>query len=71
MRLADKKVDTELRKAITQARVAKGMSQAQLAQAINEKPAVINQYESGKAIPNQQILSKLERILGVKLRGKK
>ncbi|KAI9446632.1 multi protein bridging factor 1-domain-containing protein [Lactarius indigo] len=26
-------------------------------------------YESGKAIPNPQILSKLERVLGVKLRG--
>lgn len=27
-------------------------------------------YESGKAIPNNQILSKIERILGIRLRGK-
>lgn len=27
-------------------------------------------YESGKAVPNQQILAKMERALGVKLRGK-
>lgn len=40
-------------------------------QLINEKPQVIQEYESGKAIPNQQILTKLERALGVKLRGKK
>lgn len=40
-------------------------------QLINEKPQVIQEYESGKAIPNQQILSKLERALGAKLRGKK
>ena len=40
-------------------------------QAINEKPAIIQEYESGKAIPNQQVLGKLERILGVKLRGLK
>ena len=38
---------------------------------INEKPQIIQEYESGKAIPNQQILAKLERILGVKLRGLK
>lgn len=40
-------------------------------QMINEKPQVIQEYESGKAIPNQQVISKLERALGVKLRGKK
>ena len=43
------------------------MTQAQLAQAINEKPQVIQEYESGKAIPNGAILNKLTRILGVPL----
>ena len=37
---------------------------------INEKPQVVNEYEQGKAIPNQQIIGKMERALGVKLRGK-
>eukprot|EP00959_Pyramimonas_sp_CCMP1952_P340810 7138611-Pyramimonas_sp.AAC.1 len=37
--------------------------------AINEKPQIIQEYESGKAIPNNQILAKLERVLGCKLRG--
>ena len=40
-------------------------------QMINEKPQTIQEYESGKAIPNQQIIGKLERALGAKLRGKK
>ena len=31
---------------------------------------MINEYENGKAIPNQQIMTKLERLLEVKLRGK-
>ncbi|KAK6154273.1 hypothetical protein DH2020_008521 [Rehmannia glutinosa] len=69
--LAHEKVPTELKKAIMQARMDKKLTQAQLAQMINEKPQVIQEYESGKAIPNQQIISKLERVLGVKLRGKK
>ncbi|KAF2583321.1 hypothetical protein F2Q68_00001812 [Brassica cretica] len=46
-------------------------SGADIESIINEKPQVIQEYESGKAIPNQQILSKLERALGAKLRGKK
>jgi len=53
-----------------QARVAKEWTQADLARQINEKQQVINEYEQGKAIPNQQVLAKLERALGVKLRGK-
>lgn len=55
--------------AIQQARTEKGLSQKDCAQKINEKPSVLQDYESGKAIPNTQILSKLERVLGVKLRG--
>ncbi|GFP79602.1 multiprotein-bridging factor 1b [Phtheirospermum japonicum] len=69
--LTHDKVPTELKKSIMQARMDKKMTQAQLAQIINEKPQIIQEYESGKAIPNQQIISKLERALGVKLRGKK
>ena len=33
-------------------------------QKICEKPQVVNEYENGKAIPNQAVLSKLERALG-------
>ncbi|KAH7651789.1 putative transcription factor protein [Dioscorea alata] len=69
--LAHDRVPTELKKNIMQARMDKKFTQAQLAQLINEKPQVIQEYESGKAIPNQQIISKLERVLGTKLRGKK
>ncbi|CAL5393607.1 hypothetical protein CsSME_00018695 [Camellia sinensis var. sinensis] len=69
--LTHDRVPTELKKAIMQARMDKKLTQSQLAQMINEKPQVIQEYESGKAIPNQQIISKLERALGAKLRGKK
>lgn len=41
-----------------------------LLQQINEKPSVINEYESGKAIPNPQVLSKMSKVLGVQLSAK-
>ena len=69
--LSHEKVSTELKKLVMQARTAKKMTQAQLAQAINEKPQTVQEYEQGKAIPNNQILGKMERALGVKLRGQK
>lgn len=69
--LSHDRVPTELKKAIMHARTEKKLTQSQLAQIINEKPQVIQEYESGKAIPNQQIITKLERALGTKLRGKK
>mmetsp|Transcript_9062 Transcript_9062/g.12165 ORF Transcript_9062/g.12165 Transcript_9062/m.12165 type:complete len:178 (+) Transcript_9062:55-588(+) len=65
--LKHSKVDKSLSKAIMQARTAKKLTQKDLATAINEKPQVIAEYESGKAIPNPQIISKMERKLGVKL----
>ena len=33
-------------------------------QRINEKLSVVSEYESGRAIPNQQIIAKMERVLG-------
>ncbi|XP_075244971.1 endothelial differentiation-related factor 1-like [Convolutriloba macropyga] len=64
------KVPLTVAKAIQQARAAKEWSQKDLATKVNEKQSVINEYESCKAVPNQQVLGKLERALGVKLRGK-
>lgn len=62
------RVSSTLKQQIIQARTAKKMTQIQLAQAVNEKPQVIQEYESGKAIPNPQVLSKLSRVLGVTLK---
>ncbi|KAK9826140.1 hypothetical protein WJX81_008376 [Elliptochloris bilobata] len=69
--LHHERVPSELKKQIMAARLAKKLTQAQLAQTINEKPQVIQEYESGKAIPSPQILSKLSRALGTTLSAKK
>ena len=60
-------VSLSLSRAIQQGRQAKGMTQKQLAQKINEKATVVAQYEQGKAIPNNAIIRKMERALGTKL----
>ena len=60
-------VSHDFKMALQQARLAKKLTQAALAATVNEKPTVINDYESGKAIPNGAIISKLNRALGVRL----
>jgi len=68
--LKHKTVPHDVGKAIMQGRQAKGMTQKDLATSINEKPQIVAEMESGRAVMNQQVLGKLERSLGVKLRGK-
>ena len=65
------RVSQEVAQTIQRARNDKQWSQKELATKINEHHSVISDYETGQAYPNNQILSKLERVLGVKLRGKK
>lgn len=60
-------IPTEFKKALMQARQAKKMTQKQLASQIGEKAQVVQDYENGKAIPNPQIITKLNRALGVRL----
>ncbi|GMM53270.1 multiprotein-bridging factor 1 [Starmerella bacillaris] len=64
------KVSLSVGRAIQQGRQAKNFSQKDLATAINEKPQVVGDYETGRAVPNQQVLGKMEKQLGIKLRGK-
>ena len=64
-----KKIPLEISYRIRDARMKNKMTQKELSVKINEKPVIVSDYESGKAIPNQQVLIKLEKVLGVKLRG--
>jgi putative transcription factor len=60
-------IPTEFKLALQKARQGKNLTQAQLAQQLNLQVAIINSYESGKAIPDPQIIQKLNRALGVTL----
>lgn len=69
--LTVKRVEKSMGKIIMKGRNAKGWTQKELAQKINEKPQVINEYESGKAVPNSQISNKIQRALNMYISGKK
>ena len=68
--LKHKTLNPSVAKLIQQGRQSKGLSQKDLATKICEKPQIINDYEAGRGIPNNTILGKIERIIGIKLRGK-
>ncbi|KAF9586534.1 multiprotein-bridging factor 1 [Lunasporangiospora selenospora] len=68
--IAPRAVSLDVGQAIAKARIEIKLNQKELGIRVNEKQSVINDYEAGRAVPNQQILGKLERALGVKLRGK-
>jgi len=63
------KINLSMAQKIQQGRVAKNWTQKELAIKVNERANIINDYESGNAIPTPSIISKLERALNVKLRG--
>ena len=64
------KVSQKVSKAIIDGRTVKKMNRKQLASAIQENVKIVEEYETGKAIPNIKIINKFQRALGVKLTGK-
>jgi len=55
---------------VRRAREARGWKQADLGAKINERVTVIAKIESGSMIPNEDLLRRLERALGIKLKEK-
>ena len=57
----------ELRVAIMQARNTKGLTQEKLALLLNIPKNDVNAFEGGKLVPTGAIISKMDKVLGVKL----
>lgn len=63
-----RKVDRELADAIKNKRCQLKITQAMLAQRINEKPNVIQEVETMKAVYNHVIINKILKSLGLTLK---
>ena len=61
------KAPVELRKAIMDARVAKKWKQKDLATKLQVPVKTITDYETGKAVPNNAFIRRMELALGTKL----
>ncbi len=60
-------IATDYDQRIRQAREAAGLSQADLADQLNEKASFIRKLERGESLPNDTIRRKLERALDIEL----
>lgn len=61
------KMNFEVKTAIQQARLAKKLSQKELASRMSVQASVIHNYENGSIIPTNAFISKLEKVLNTKL----
>eukprot|EP01060_Flectonema_neradi_P011509 TRINITY_DN1856_c0_g1_i1.p1 TRINITY_DN1856_c0_g1~~TRINITY_DN1856_c0_g1_i1.p1 ORF type:complete len:168 (+),score=37.75 TRINITY_DN1856_c0_g1_i1:66-569(+) len=68
--LKHKMVSRDFQITLMQARMSKGWNQKELALKCQERETIIKEYENGKAIPNNQVIQKMERALGIHLKGK-
>ncbi len=59
---------TDLHARIRKAREAKGWKREELARKINEKLSIIEKLEKGNLRPDDRLVSKLEKALGIRLK---
>jgi ribosome-binding protein aMBF1 (putative translation factor) len=60
-------ITMELKQAIVKARIDKGLKQKDFAQLLGVKEGIVRGYESGKTVPENSIISKMEQVLKCKL----
>jgi len=63
-----KSLSTEAKQELIKARVAKGLNQEKLANALSMQANLYKDIENGKSIPNQNMLNKINNFLGTKVK---
>lgn len=63
-----KSLSNESRQELIKGRVAKGLNQEKMAQALAIQANLYKDIENGKVIPNQTILNKINNFLGTKVK---
>jgi len=61
-------ISTDLKQQIARARQDKGWTQKELAAKINERVTLVADYEAGRGLPDQKIINKMSKALGVTLK---
>ena len=61
------KVSRAMAKQIAQARIAKKLTQKELATKLNIPVKIVQQYESGKAVPSGSVINKLNQALSIRI----
>ncbi len=61
------KISVSFKKAMAQARLAQGLKQKELALRCGVKETIISGYESGKLVPENHVIQKIEKVLKTKL----
>jgi putative transcription factor len=62
-----KTIPKNISEAISKKRIELKLTQAQLAQKINERPSVVNDVENGRGVYNSTHINKMLRALGLSL----
>lgn len=67
LELSHQKVTHDLKTSIMKARQSRNITQKDLATTLQISTKIVNEYESGKIVPDNLMISKFEKALGAKL----
>ena len=65
--LKETELEFQVARAVIEARIKKGMTQEDLAKAMNTKQSVISRVENAKTVPSLSFLKRLAQVFGASL----
>lgn len=65
--MEETRLEFEIARALIQARIEKGLTQAQIARKMKTKQSVISRVENARTVPSLSFLKRLAKVLGASL----